>query len=970
MHRSGTSLVTKLLGSSGLYLGEQDELLPAVSYNADGLWEHRKFVELNEQVLAALDGAWDSAPAIPKHWDDDRLRALLQQGAELIDAFAGRGPWGWKDPRNSLTLPFWRRLLPELKVVVVLRNPLEVALSLRRRGYPSVRASLDLWMVHNQRILDATSPETRVVTHYDAYFPHADRELRRVADFLGLQVSEDAAGCKAQGTLPHLRHSRFTAKHLLEAGVPARIVNLYLTLCKEAGFSESVGDDCLTPAAEPSGAAMPDDRQATETRTALDLLGRAMEAEALRQEVEQRDGRIAEMQGQLRGQESAALELAALRSAVESQSQQIEAFREEAREAMRAERAAHEARLGPLEQRLCALLERQEADLREHEALRQALADQTSRVVELRAEIQGLHARTLVLEDQIEGALFDLKTAQAIAQASGPNAAKDIAYLQAVSRIHEAVRRSTPRGSTLAVISKGDERLLKFPGRRGWHFPQNAQGVYAGNYPAHSVSAIAHLEAMRMRGAEFLLVPATSVWWLEHYAAFGEHLRRRYQEIEKTDDGSRIFDLREIIVPPETARSAGLEEVLDECHNRLGHGPAVLDWTGGRNLAKTLTRHTVFSPPAAGPALPYLEKSVDVVVCDPDPAMLAEARRVAKAAVATLAPANASEKPSFHMEWQLDGQAAALPTASIILGAAAGARQLSCYLEAVRCSLPRGFRGDVYVAGPAELHDVEAIRQRWREAGIDLVLPPPDGPVPYAASCNRAAKAATGEFLVFLDQLAVPLDGWLTALWQIFAAHPAAGAAGAKVLQGDGLLGAAGGVVFADGSLAGFGSGDYQTADPLYGYVREADYSGDAVLVTPRAVFDELGGFDLSCRTAGYAHADYCLRARERNRRTYYQPESVVAVAASPWGKFSTCQDPQVENRQHRQFENHQDRQVRNLPQDGQVENLPHSPADQPWFCDRWKHVLKGQPFPGHWRDRDTWSALAVRRAVNGEVER
>jgi hypothetical protein len=253
------------------------------------------------------------------------------------------------------------------------------------------------------------------------------------------------------------------------------------------------------------------------------------------------------------------------------------------------------------------------------------------------------------------------------------------------------------------------------------------------------------------------------------------------------------------------------------------------------------------------------------------------------------------------------------------------------------------------------MHDAEAIRQRWREAGIDLILPPPDAPVQYSASCNRAAKAAAGEFLVFLDQLAVPLDGWLPALWQIFAAHPAAGAAGAKVLQGDGLLGAAGGVVFADGSLAGFGSGDYQTADPLYGYVREADYSGDAVLITPRALFDELGGFE-SCRTAGYAHADYCLRARERNRRTYYQPESALAVAGfcdKPWGEFSTCQD--------RQGGTYQDRQV---------ENLPHDAADQRWFCERWKHVLKGQPFPGHWRDRDTWSALAVRRAVNGEVER
>ena len=29
--------------------------------------------------------------------------------------------WGWKDQRNSLTLPFWEDLLPGLKTVIVVR---------------------------------------------------------------------------------------------------------------------------------------------------------------------------------------------------------------------------------------------------------------------------------------------------------------------------------------------------------------------------------------------------------------------------------------------------------------------------------------------------------------------------------------------------------------------------------------------------------------------------------------------------------------------------------------------------------------------------------------------------------------------------------------------------------------------------------------------------------------------------------
>ena len=50
----------------------------------------------------------------------------------LIEGFDSAGVWGWKDPRNSLTLPFWQDLLPGLKTLIMVRNPLEVAHSMKR----------------------------------------------------------------------------------------------------------------------------------------------------------------------------------------------------------------------------------------------------------------------------------------------------------------------------------------------------------------------------------------------------------------------------------------------------------------------------------------------------------------------------------------------------------------------------------------------------------------------------------------------------------------------------------------------------------------------------------------------------------------------------------------------------------------------------------------------------------------------
>jgi hypothetical protein len=38
---------------------------------------------------------------------------------------------------------------------------------------------------------------------------------------------------------------------------------------------------------------------------------------------------------------------------------------------------------------------------------------------------------------------------------------------------------------------------------------------------------VAHLEELRGKGAQYLLVPSTSAWWLDHYEGFARHLRDR-----------------------------------------------------------------------------------------------------------------------------------------------------------------------------------------------------------------------------------------------------------------------------------------------------------------------------------------------------------------------------------------------------------------------------------------------------------
>jgi len=116
-------------------------------------------------------------------------------------------------------------------------------------------------------------------------------------------------------------------------------------------------------------------------------------------------------------------------------------------------------------------------------------------------------------------------------------------YRRLVARACQIVNRDVARGSIVAVISRGDHELLAFDRRHGWHFPQTADGVYAGHHPADSTEAIAHLEQLRAKGARYLLIPRTAFWWLDHYREFNEHLLRHYRCVHRDDRSCALFAL-------------------------------------------------------------------------------------------------------------------------------------------------------------------------------------------------------------------------------------------------------------------------------------------------------------------------------------------------------------------------------------------------------------------------------------------
>ena len=98
-----------------------------------------------------------------------------------------------------------------------------------------------------------------------------------------------------------------------------------------------------------------------------------------------------------------------------------------------------------------------------------------------------------------------------------------------------------PGEVVLVAVSGGDE-MLDTTSNPCWAFPQGRDGGWAGYEPVDGDAAINHLEAQRVRGARYFVVPRTAFSWRYRFPELFEHLEAEYQRLHQ-DEHVTIYDL-------------------------------------------------------------------------------------------------------------------------------------------------------------------------------------------------------------------------------------------------------------------------------------------------------------------------------------------------------------------------------------------------------------------------------------------
>jgi GT2 family glycosyltransferase len=114
-------------------------------------------------------------------------------------------------------------------------------------------------------------------------------------------------------------------------------------------------------------------------------------------------------------------------------------------------------------------------------------------------------------------------------------------YDVVVDEVRDIASELIGSGAVVAVISKGDDRMVHVPCGTARHFPGLPDGSFIWSHPANDDDAISALVQDENAGLTHLVFPESAFWWLDHYTGFKSYLADRYDVVPTSSANVLVF---------------------------------------------------------------------------------------------------------------------------------------------------------------------------------------------------------------------------------------------------------------------------------------------------------------------------------------------------------------------------------------------------------------------------------------------
>tara|TARA_A100001388_G_scaffold236308_1_gene190215 strand:- start:56 stop:1201 length:1146 start_codon:yes stop_codon:yes gene_type:complete len=163
-HRSGTSLITSIFRDLINDANDKSKLVTPQLDNPPGFFESKRLVDFNEKLLQEIGATCSSPPITPPIWTKPPLIDILVNARKDFKDLAISSNWIDKDPRLCLLYPaYFHILLKRVPLIICMREPINVAVSLFARNGYSINLGLSMWFIYNHHI-------SKFLTENDSFY--------------------------------------------------------------------------------------------------------------------------------------------------------------------------------------------------------------------------------------------------------------------------------------------------------------------------------------------------------------------------------------------------------------------------------------------------------------------------------------------------------------------------------------------------------------------------------------------------------------------------------------------------------------------------------------------------------------------------------------------------------------------------------------------------------------------------------